>query len=154
MLMSRAFVKEDVDPPLRSGRVRSRSGLPPGALNYITANGAARLKRELADLRRGTISNAGRIAELEQILASVTIAEVAEDPGQNIAFGAKVTIRDSAGRLTTYRIVGVDELDLYSDAVSWISSIGKTLLSAEIGHRVTLEDHGIVQVAEVKYPTE
>src|SRR5205814_5816772 len=37
--MSRAFVKEDVDPPERSGRKRSASGLPPGATNYITARG-------------------------------------------------------------------------------------------------------------------
>jgi hypothetical protein len=35
--MSRAFIKEDVDPPERSGRKRSASGLPPGATNYITA---------------------------------------------------------------------------------------------------------------------
>jgi hypothetical protein len=39
--MSRAFVKEDVDLPERSGRKRSASGLPPGATNYISARGAA-----------------------------------------------------------------------------------------------------------------
>src|SRR4051794_10555261 len=32
--MSRAFIREDVDPPERSGRLRSASGLPPGATNY------------------------------------------------------------------------------------------------------------------------
>jgi hypothetical protein len=45
--MSRAFVKEDVDLPERSGRKRSASGLPPGATNYITARGAKRLRDEL-----------------------------------------------------------------------------------------------------------
>ena len=50
-LMSRAFVKEDVDPPERSGRKRSASGLPPGATNYITAHGAKRLREELNKLR-------------------------------------------------------------------------------------------------------
>jgi hypothetical protein len=49
--MSRAFVKEDVDPPERSGRKRSASGLPPGATNYITARGAKRLRDELQKLR-------------------------------------------------------------------------------------------------------
>jgi hypothetical protein len=34
--VSRAFIKEDVDLPERSGRKRSASGLPPGATNYIT----------------------------------------------------------------------------------------------------------------------
>ena len=45
--MSRAFVKEDVDPPEQSGRKRSASGLPPGATNYITARGEKRLREEL-----------------------------------------------------------------------------------------------------------
>ena len=47
----RAFVKEDVDLPERSGRKRSASGLPPGATNYITARGAKRLRDELQKLR-------------------------------------------------------------------------------------------------------
>jgi hypothetical protein len=51
--MSRAFIKEDVDPPERSGRKRSASGLPPGATNYITARGARRLGDELNQLRDG-----------------------------------------------------------------------------------------------------
>src|SRR5881398_655482 len=49
--MSRAFIKEDVDPPERSGRKRSASGLPPGATNYITARGAKRLHDQLKELR-------------------------------------------------------------------------------------------------------
>ena len=61
--MSRAFIREDVDPPERSGRVRSASGLPPGAMNYITAHGARRLGAELNELRRAN-SDPARIAEL------------------------------------------------------------------------------------------
>ena len=53
-LMSRAFVKEDVDPPERSGRKRSASGLPPGATNYITARGAKRLREELKSFAQQT----------------------------------------------------------------------------------------------------
>jgi hypothetical protein len=45
--MSKAFVKEDIDLPERSGRKRSASGLPPGGINYITARGAKRLPDEL-----------------------------------------------------------------------------------------------------------
>ena len=50
--MSRAFVKEDVDLPERSGRKRSASGLPPGATNYITARGAKHLRDELQKTAR------------------------------------------------------------------------------------------------------
>ena len=97
----------------------------------MTARGAKRLRHKLKSL-----DGAAR-AELENLLASATIVEVPEDQSQ-IAFGAKVTVRDAAGELRTYQIVGVDELDLYEDAVSWISPIGKSLLAAEPGGYVTL----------------
>ncbi len=66
--MSRAFIKEDVDLPERSGRKRSASGLPPGAINYITARGAKRLRDELQKLRPANAVSE-RVTELEQILA-------------------------------------------------------------------------------------
>jgi hypothetical protein len=65
--MSRAFVKEDVDLPERSGRKRSVSGLPPGATNYITARGAQRLRDQLQKLRAAN-ANSERIIELERHL--------------------------------------------------------------------------------------
>src|ERR1051325_576487 len=79
--MSRAFVKEDVDPPERSGRKRSASGLPPGATNYITARGAKRLRDELQKLRASG-ADSERVSELENILASVLIVDP-PDPASN-----------------------------------------------------------------------
>src|SRR2546430_15402221 len=109
--MSRAFIREDFDPPERSGRKRSASGLPPGALNYMTARGAARLQTELAELPRSD-ATADRIAELEGILASVHVVDCADAPSKSVAFGATVTVSDAAGTIETFTIVGVDELDL------------------------------------------
>ena len=57
--MSRAFVKEDVDLPERSGRKRSASGLPPGATNYITARGAKRLRDERSHVLPQRIQESG-----------------------------------------------------------------------------------------------
>ena len=151
--MSRAFVKEGFDPPERSGRVRSASGLPPGATNYMTLAGATRLRQKLEKLR-GSKKDAGRITGLEQMLGSVTVVEAPTDPGKDISFGARVTVRDASGQLTTYRVVGVDELDLYVDAVSWISPIGKVLLAAELGQKVTLPQVGQVDIVDVEYPNE
>ena len=115
--MSRAFIKEDVDPPERSGRKRSASGLPPGATNYITARGAKRLRDELQKLRA---ANAGseRIVELEHILASVHVVDPPDPASNSVGFGAKVTVRDKKGLIETYTVVGVEELDLEPDAVS------------------------------------
>src|SRR5262249_10920146 len=128
--MSRAFVKEDVDPPERSGRARSASGLPPGAMNYITAAGAARWRDQLAKLRIDSESDPARIIELENILASVTVVDPPNEPSNDVSFGARVTVCDANGQLTSYHIVGVDEMDLYSDTVSWISPTGRALLAA------------------------
>lgn len=150
--MSRAFVREDVDPPERSGRSRSGSGLPPRALNYITAGGAQRLHRELDELRRNG-GDVDRIAELESVLASVTIVEAPGDPN-SVAFGARVTVRGGAGEARTYRIVGVDEVAFYPDGVTWVSPIGKTLLAAEAGDRVVLDGEERVQIVQVEYPAE
>src|SRR5438477_9646045 len=72
--MSRAFIKEDVDLPERSGRKRSASGLPPGATNYITARGAKRLRDELQKLRAAN-ANSQQVTQSEQILASVHVVD-------------------------------------------------------------------------------
>jgi transcription elongation GreA/GreB family factor len=150
--MSKAFTKEDVDPPERSGRVRSASGLPPGATNYITPGGAAWLQGELARLRSAGGNRQERIAEIEGILKSVTVIESPEDPGSEVRFGARVTVRDATNELKTYRIVGVDELHLEPDAVSWISPLGRTLLAAKHGERVTSEETGPVKIVKIEYP--
>lgn len=147
--MSRAFVREDVDPPERSGRKRAPSGLPPGASNYITARGAARLETELTKLRASG-GNAERAAELEQILASVTIVDQPDAQSKNVAFGATVTVRDAEGKTATYAVVGVDELDLVPDAVSWISPFGKALLASELDDRITLEDGRTAKIVKIE----
>jgi transcription elongation GreA/GreB family factor len=149
LLVSRAFVKEDVDPPERSGRKRSRSGLPPGATNYMTSRGAAHLGSELTRLREAG-TNAERVTEIERILASAQIVEPRDAPSKSVAFGATVTVTDHAKKSETFTIVGVDELDLYSDGVSWISPTGKKLLAAELGDRITLDDGTAVKITNIE----
>jgi transcription elongation GreA/GreB family factor len=147
--MSRAFVKEDVDLPERSGRKRSASGLPPGATNYITARGARHLRDELQKLRAAN-ANSQHVTELEQILASVQVVDSPDAPSNTVTFGATVTVKDKKGRTETYTVVGVDELDLEPDAVSWISPIGKALLAADMGDWITLEGGGAAKIVKIE----
>ena len=147
--MSRAFIKEDVDLPERSGRKRSASGLPPGATNYITARGAKRLRDELNKLREANATSE-RIIELEQILASVHVVEPPDPASNSVAFGATVTVKDKNGLTETYAVVGVDELDLDSDAVSWISPIGKALLAADMGDSIRLADGRAAKIVKIE----
>lgn len=148
--MSRAFVKEDVDPPERSGRKRSASGLPPGATNYITARGARRLRDELKRLR-ATNSSSERIIELEHILASSHVVDPREAPSSSVTFGATVTVRDKEGATETFTIVGVDELNLEQDAVSWISPLGKALLAADMGDWIKLDDGRSAKIVKIEF---
>ena len=147
--MSRAFVKEDADLPERSGRKRSASGLPPGAINYITARGAKRLRDEVQKLRA---ANAGseRVIELEQILASVHVVDPPDTPSNSVTFGARVTVKDKKDATETFTIVGVDELGFERDAVSWISPLGKALLNADMGHWIKLDDGRSAKIVRIE----
>jgi len=148
--MSRAFVKEDVDPPERSGRKRSASGLPPGATNYITARGAKRLRVELNKLRAANASSEG-IIELERILASAHIVDPPSAPSNSVTFGATVTVKDKEGATETFTIVGVDELNFERDAISWISPIGKALLAADMGDWIKLDDGRSAKIVKIEF---
>jgi len=147
--MSRAFVKEDVDLPERSGRKPSGSGLPPGATNYITARGAKRLRNELQKLR-ATNAASERVIELEQILASVHVVDPPDAPSNSVTFGATVTVKDKKGATETFTIVGVDELDFERDGVSWISPLGKALLNADVGNWIKVDDGRSAKVMKIK----
>ena len=149
-LMSRAFVKEDVDPPERSGRKRSASGLPPGATNYITAHGAKRLREELNKLRSANASSE-RIIELEQILASAHVVDPPSAPSNSVTFGATVTVTDKEDATETFTIVGVDELDFERDAISWISPVGKALLAADMGDWIKLDDGRNAKIVKIEF---
>ncbi|MDI1313272.1 hypothetical protein [Prosthecobacter sp.] len=91
--MSSAFVKEDIDIPERITHRRSASGLPPGAVNYITEGGAQTLRQRLADLK-GAGADEAEIAGLESVLESVTIVTPPERP-EAVVFG----VRGNGGRV-------------------------------------------------------
>jgi len=148
--MSRAFVKEDVDPPERSGRKRSASGLPPGATNYITAHGAKRFREELNKLRSANASSE-RIIELEQILASAHVVDPPSAPSNSVTFGATVTVTDKEDATETFTIVGVDELNFELDAISWISPVGKALLAADMGDWIKLDDGRNAKIVKIEF---
>ena len=155
--MSRAFTRED---DARDAILpKPVSPLPPGARNYFTAAGAARLREELQRLidnerprlLAATAEEGGRgadakeelqrvevrIAYLQQSLATAEITSAPPPPHDVVRFGATVTVRDQKGRTMKYRIVGVDEADFSRDEVSWLSPIARALLNARLGEKVT-----------------
>jgi transcription elongation factor GreB len=91
-----------------------------------------------------------RVVDLEQILASVQVVDPPDPASNSVAFGATVTVKDKKGRTETHTVVGVDELDLEPDAVSWISPIGKALQAADMGDWITLEDGRTAKIVKIE----
>ena len=147
--MSKAFTREDDSEELPPPPRRS-SPLPPGAKNYLTADGAQRLRAELEHCIERRTRVAGdsadaklelqkidlHIAALQAVLDSAVVTPPPEKPWNEVRFGASVKVRDAAGEQSTYRIVGVDETDIDRDWVSWVSPIARALLGARVGQRV------------------
>ena len=149
--MSKAFTREDDAEELV---VRPTvSSLPPGVKNYVTADGAQRLQGELDRLikvdrpavaslpdpveAKGQLQILDqKIAQLSHSLQSAEIVPPPVEPEQVVRFGAFVTVRNRAGDETEYRIVGVDEMDIDRDWVSWRSPIARALINARLGQRV------------------
>ena len=70
--------------------------------------------------------------------ALVVDPEIREATDQ-IFFGATVTYADESGEETTISIVGVDEVNLEKNYVSWISPIAKALIKSREGDTVKLQ---------------
>lgn len=163
--MSKAFTRED-DLPAETVVVRPVAVLPPGTPNLITPAGALRLRRELEDLvnvqrpaaadsasgeerKRALAAIDHRIRQLERTLPTMVVTGPPPDPDRSVHFGATVTVRNRAGEVTTYRIVGVDETDLDRDWVSWLSPIARALLNRRAGERVPLKLPGGEEQLEI-----
>lgn len=166
--MSKAFTKEDGPALELEPDDDEQSPLPGGAKNYITLEGAERLRAELGVLLKterpevvrvvswaasnGDRSENGdylygkkklreidrRIRFLQRRLDAAEIVECEKNVTQQVLFGAWVTLRDEEDRKRIYRIVGVDETDPKKGWISWISPMAKALLQARTGDAVTV----------------
>ncbi|MGV3771953.1 MAG: GreA/GreB family elongation factor [Verrucomicrobiales bacterium] len=152
--MSKAFTREDDDAPERAF-VPKIAAVPPGVNNYITAEGAARLRAEMDELESRErprlaleISEPGkeralalvnqRIATLAQILSGVTVVE-AGGASDKVKFGSWVKVKDTSGDVHWYRIAGIHETELDEEWISWMSPLAKGLMNRSAGEKVMLK---------------
>ena len=104
-------------------------------------------KRQLARLDQ-------RIMQLEESLQSAEIVPAPDGPADVVRFGATVTVRESDGSETRYRIVGVDEIDLDRNWVSWMSPIAKALLNGKRGQRIRFKfpsGEETLEIIDIRY---
>jgi transcription elongation factor GreB len=164
--MSKAFVREDDETPDDPVMPSPPSMLPPGAKNFLTPGGAARLRVELAqlaeterpkltgrqddpDAKRELQRLDQRIRYLRQSLIFAEVVAAPAPPHDQVKFGATVTVRDPHGDVSRYRIVGVDEIDLERGWVSWLTPIARALHLAKLGDRVSFKTRVGVQELEI-----
>ena len=92
----------------------------------------------------------GRIAELESIIPSVEVIDVSKLSGDQVRFGAKVTIIDEeTEERKTYRIVGAYEADMKNGSISISSPLAKALLGKKIGDSVEVPAPGGARSVEI-----
>jgi transcription elongation factor GreB len=166
--MSKAFTRE-ADEEHEDAPARPLGAeLPPGVPNYMTPEGAARLREDLHRLTqvdRPELVTTGdgralreldrRIAFLGRRLELLEVVDPASQPAGRVLFGATVVVRAEDGAERRYRVVGVDEADPRRGDVSWRSPIAAALLGAEADDVVTVRSpRGAeeLEVMTVSYP--
>ena len=181
--MSKAFTKES-DPTLEEDGEIPDPPLPKGSKNYITPQGFKRLQDELHKLLHqerpaltavvawaagnGDRSENGdyiygkrrlreidrRIRFLQKRLESAEVVDPLRQSGDQVFFGATVTVKDEEGNEKTVSIVGVDEIDPGKNRISWASPLALALRKARVGETVNFRSpKGIreFEVVEIVY---
>lgn len=86
-------------------------------------------KRRLREIDR-------RIRFLLSRLENVEIVETIGKDFVRVQFGATVVLEGEDGHKRKYTIVGIDEVDIQRNYISWESPIGKSLIGKEEGDEV------------------
>jgi transcription elongation factor GreB len=156
--MSRGFVKEDDQEEIPI--VPQRANLPEGVTNFVTPVGMDQLLAERQMLENeknnlnSTSENEKRI-ELNNRIAEAKIINLNEQPQNEIRFGATITLKTEATKtIQTFQIVGVDEADLSSGKVSFVSPLVRVLINKKTGDKVILQQAGkdiVFEIIDISY---
>jgi len=98
--------------------------------------------------RQGWIE--GQIAEIEDKISRAQVIDVSKLSGNNIKFGATVTVVDEdteeEGR---YQVVGDHEADVKSGKISLSSPLSRAMIGKEVGDVVEVQTPGGVKAYEI-----
>ncbi|HNP17554.1 MAG TPA: GreA/GreB family elongation factor [Fulvivirga sp.] len=151
--MSRGFVKEgdQEETPL----VTPRAHLPAGVTNFVTPNGLEELNEEQSVLieERKALSEqskennrvqinyiTAKLSLLEQRINTARVVDLANQPQDEVHFGATITLfKKEEDCECTYQIVGVDEVNIAQDKISFLSPLAKALLTKKVGDEIVLQ---------------
>lgn len=98
--------------------------------------------------RQGWIE--GRLSEIEDKLARAQVIDTSKMSGDQVKFGATVTIVDEDTEAeSTYKIVGDDEADVRSGKISLSSPIARAMINKEPGDVVEVTAPGGTKSYEI-----
>ncbi|HUC16808.1 MAG TPA: transcription elongation factor GreA [Acetobacteraceae bacterium] len=81
----------------------------------------------------------GRIAELEEIVASAEVIDPSQLSGDNVKFGAHVwVVEEDSEKESTFQIVGQHEADIKNGRISISSPLAKALIGRKVGDTVSV----------------
>ncbi len=166
--MSRAFVSEtDADAAADALPELPISPHP----NYVTRRGLRLLEERLAAARAEQrrleaapddpakelrLAHLGReIRYLEARIERAIPVDPAQQPTDEVAFGAVVDVISPAGERHRFAIVGEDEADAEHGKVSWVSPLARALIGSGVGDTVLWRrPAGPVELAieAIRYP--
>lgn len=167
--MSRAFVKES-DDDLTAGELPERPVSP--HVNYVTPHGLEMLQSRLKELqdrhedvkRRSEEDSAAKQAmrEIDRDLRYVhaqleraVVVDPAQQPRDEVHFGASVTIEDEDGVTHEFTLVGDDEADVSAGRISWASPLARALMNGKVGDTITWRrpaGETEVEILSIRYP--
>jgi transcription elongation factor GreA len=98
----------------------------------------------------------GRIAELEEIVASAEVIDPSTLSGDHVKFGALVRLVDEeTEKEANYQIVGVHEADIKRGRLSVSSPLAKALIGKKTGDAISVPAPGgdrSYEILDVRFP--
>ncbi|GAC1346287.1 MAG: transcription elongation factor GreB [Myxococcales bacterium] len=167
--MSKAFTREDGEGASLEAVVPALARGAAGETRYLTPEGAAALREELARLTRersalradnGQVGSPRdrevelRLQRVAEVLDAAVVAPVEADARGRALFGAWVVTEDEDGARRTFRLVGPDEADARAGRISASSPLGRALIGKRAGDEVTVElpkGASTIEVVSVSY---
>ena len=158
--MSRGFVKEDDLEHAGTDLPERPLSLHP---NYVTPLGLRQLQQQATELEQTRQQLAPRkedpvvnqkLAVVERDLRyfqarleNAVLVDPAKQDGDNVLFGACVTVEDENGDTHEFRIVGEDEADPAKGSVSHVSPLARALVGKRVGDEATVAGQAVEIVA-------
>ncbi len=165
--MSRGFVKEDDQE--EAPFIPPRAALPPGVTNYVTPTGYEQLQAERKQLEN-QLSNinidnekerrhtrailTGKLNLLNERINSARVIDPAEQPLDEVRFGATVTFEvitgEQIGTVNRFQLVGVDEADIRLHKIAFVAPIARVLTGKKVGETAEFQRGHAIQVFRIK----